>query len=1253
MAAPHLVTADELVSFANSFPAAEVLPELMLRLVLASTEGVAYRRFPTGKGIYHSGFDGEVRTEKGNAYVPDGHSIWEVSTEQDVERKATADLKKRAGQEIVGATYVGVALRRFNRKKVWAANAERGPFREIRLYDVDDLYAWLLSCPAVHYWLSARLGHPVDAVTTLDDWWKGWANCTNPAMEPAWMVAGRQGEADSPRGLLAGRGITCISAESEDEALAFLYCSLASESSDEDERMRQRTLIVHSSDALRHLTNRYRDLVLVPVCDLTQADIGNAEQTHRIVLTRHTKASGTVRLPRPDRFALAKALQDSGLDYRMAVECARLGRRGWPLLRERLGAPSVPFVVDGAPSSDRTLLTAALLASQWDDSSAFDREVLAELAGVDYDQLSDWVATQSEGPVPLLRRTGSVYFLTDPGKAWRQFCDSVAPSVMKRFTSFAVAVLGHYDSSYELDPGKRWLANLYGKGSQVSYHLREGVARTLAVLATQELSLPGNVSGQGYADDVVRQMLDESTPDRWYSIAGQLPLLAEASPEQFLRAVEKDLSAASPAIVTGLDAQADEALRDGSRSHDLLWALERLAWSRDYLLRVALILARLDTIGFGRSGNNPFRSLREIFLPWHPCTNTNVDDRLQVIDRLRKQFPDTAWRLLLSQLPEVESTALPTSRTRVRGWSDGLPVPQMRADISKASQEALGRAIADAGTSVDRWSKLGDAILHMNQGWNVLYLQALADRVDEFPGHERDELWRRLREKWHHYRVVSDATWALQPEVMEALETLLSRIEPDDPCLSNAWLFEEWVTLPEPRVKRGYREREQEELDARRREVVRAIYEAEGLSGVYRLAECVTVPGFVGKALADLDIWTASGDVDLMVANFGTEVESRHHVSLGYARRRIDLEGIAWLVEKVREAGSRFSVGERARLYLLECSAAAVLEAVEGEETECQREFWRRFPLYGCSGSEPTRSLVLRRLLDHGREATVVDILAGMTHGGNEGPPPDLAIEALELLRANASRQLQAIAARSHDLARLIDYLAASPETDLDRLANLEWFFLPAMNILRAPTALGKAIARDPALLVDLVKAAYRRDDGQPEVQEEGSQARAQAAFDVLEKLRYVPGVEDEGSFDAAAFRRYVDHARTMAAKPEVSRSHMTDHYLGMLAAQAPYDPDGSWPHAEIRKLIEEAGSDAFEQGFYIRIVNSQGPTWRALSDGGQQEREEADRYRELADKYRLTSPRVAKLMDSIECHYLELAEDADLRAAQRQDQLD
>ena len=83
----------------------------------------------------------------------------------------------------------------------------------------------------------------------------------------------------------------------------------------------------------------------------------------------------------------------------------------------------------------------------------------------------------------------------------------------------------------------------------------------------------------------------------------------------------------------------------------------------------ALALARLAQVDpGGRWANRPDRSLAQIFLTWPPQTSATQDERLAVVDMLRRDTPDVAWTLMNGLLPTPHSVGFfPTRRAGATG----------------------------------------------------------------------------------------------------------------------------------------------------------------------------------------------------------------------------------------------------------------------------------------------------------------------------------------------------------------------------------------------------------------------------------------------------------------------------------------------------------------------------------------------------------------------------------------------------------
>lgn len=78
------------------------LPLLIQKLILASVKP-SELYMPVGDGVLNKGWDGKINVEagEGNAFVPSGYSVWELSTQKDVERKIEDDFNKRTNNSLV------------------------------------------------------------------------------------------------------------------------------------------------------------------------------------------------------------------------------------------------------------------------------------------------------------------------------------------------------------------------------------------------------------------------------------------------------------------------------------------------------------------------------------------------------------------------------------------------------------------------------------------------------------------------------------------------------------------------------------------------------------------------------------------------------------------------------------------------------------------------------------------------------------------------------------------------------------------------------------------------------------------------------------------------------------------------------------------------------------------------------------------------------------------------------------------------
>ena len=170
--------------------------------------------------------------------------------------------------------------------------------------------------------------------------------------------------------------------------------------------------------------------------------------------------------------------------------------------------------------------------------------------------------------------------------------------------------------------------------------------------------------------------------------------------------------------------------------------------------------------------------------------------------------------------------------------------------------------------------------------------------------------------------------------------------------------------------------------------------------------------------------------------------------------------------------------------------------------------------------------------------------------------------------------------------------------------------------------------------------------DADPESEDyEAQRSIANQAWTLLHNWKHVPGSSD-GKVDGAALEKWVKEARILFEK--AGRAEIGDQKIGEVLAQSPRDEDGTWPCLPVPELIEIARSSEMETGIAVGAANKRGVTTRSPTDGGKQERDLAEQYRNRSAKTRLEFPRtsatLAKIADSYEWDAKHHDDDAERR---------
>ena len=975
-----------------------------------------------------------------------------------------------------------------------------------------------------------------------------------------------------------------------------------------------RTLIVSSFDAWDTLCNHAGKLILVadPSLDLS-GDKGSravraAQQKGHILITCNPTSPPNpeeILLPSPPWHELKEKLRAAGYSGGYAERLARRSNANLSsLLRLLQGVSSSPEWSNGpnAPS----LAIAALLGS-WSDSSNADRDVVSKVTGMDYPA---WITKAREfamtPEVPLVHQEGDWKF-TLRYEGWLNLGSHLYDEHLDRILSAAVAVLSEKDPQFDLSPDKRYMAQVWKKVPSHSHALRKGISETLALIGSHPEVLESCSTGKPeYAvRQAVKQILYGTDWVRWASLGNLLPSLAEASPDEFLNAVEHGLRQ-NPSPFDELFLQEESGLFGRNYLSGLIWALEGLAWDNQYLLRVCAILGELAKRDPGGNwGNRTIESLKKILLPWLPQTAAPAERRRAAVRTLKRDSPEIAWELLSSLMPNQTESSMPTNRPF---WRDAVPETwDGTVKIREYWNEVSDYAVMVVEMVEDEPARAGDLVELLDDLPNGVFDKALAclssETVANLPEEHRNDLWTKLVILSRRHRAYPDADWALSDASVSQIESVAENLAPQERSSLHKMLFDEY-DLHLYENTHDWRKVD-EERSERRRTAVEDILDQGGLEEVILFAGEVEEPHAVGLALADIGDNTI--DESLLPFRLEDEDEDLAAFIRGYVWRRRYMGGWEWVDGLDMSNWTASQIGR-----FLSCLPFSVdnWERVNSLLGSAEDEYWNA-AVANPYNPDCDIGLAVEKLMSHGRPRAALMCL-GKQALNEQQLNPDQAFAALNEWPSSSQ---ESVRIDPYMVVRIFSALQDGPDTNRERLMEAEWVNLALFDDRRigSPKALESGIATDPDLFCKIANIVYPLEVVEPSSDEERLMIEAQFrnAWKLLHHWKTVPGTQTDGTFKPEEFKEWLEEIKARHGAEEIMDLALLK--IGQVLIHTPPDPDGLWIHHEVAKALNDVSSETMLEGFRLGMSNRRGAHF--IDWTGAQEENLADAFTQKAEE--------------------------------------
>ena len=1212
----------------NNRAAQSLVVRLVSELVTVSCPLATHRNFPLH--INQEGADGELDTEVGfRNFIPEGRSFWEIGTGSKAGDKATSDYKDltegippeiRASSSFIFVTPRSGASGwpnswRDEGMAIWIEKRKkRKEWYDVRVINGAILTDWISFFPAIGHWLATEiLGLPSGFETAQTRWNQLHSLGDPPPLSHDLFTIGRTDPGNKLRDLVIENNSAQLRFDTRYPNHTADFVSAYIQTLDEDTRQNllARTLIFPNRDDWLDACNLPESHILVADFDVNSnrgsALIQRARSARHAVI--HSGFPGgnphgnCVELLSPKASQMKEALIKSGYsEERARILTNKSGNDLNALLRLIQDLSAMP---EWATKSEASDLAIAQLLGEWDENSPGDKAIIGELSGNAY---GEWIAKirkiASAKAAPLEFYNGRWKFISRY-EPWNYLGPLLSADDLESFKTLSIKVLAEPDPQLDLPKEKRFAAPIYGKERDYSTYLRHGISETLALLGTHGDALKTCPQGlpKSISRRVVYELLGKASSRQWSSLNDVLPLLAEASPSAFLSFLGSASEDPQQPFKGVFAEEGDALISGGTYITGVLWGLEALAWSSEYLVRACSVLANLAALDPGGTwSNRPSNSLIAILLPWLPQTCASAEKRYAAVKWIVSEQPEVAWELLLSLLPESHSSSSCTHKPKwldyiPEDWKEGVTYKERWADEAFFAMLALELANYD----IERLSELAGYYFNLNLSFRQAYRdRLLSNEVIGLPEVERLKLWTTITNLTGMCRKFSDnKNWKQPEDALKELDAVAEKLKPQAPEVSHRSLFS--GRNVDHYEEKGNWAEQQAKLLQKRIAAVREILNQGDFNTLLDFSRSVEFPNEVGFAYgADPSL---AKDSNVLPKLLESENKEDRKFAKSYVWSRFRSFEWPWVDSQDR---SDWSLHSKAAFFTVLPFTCEAWKRVAGELDEDENEYWKTVIAQPDREHPDGLTYAIAKLIAIGRSDSAIQCI--WLADKSEDDYLELGLIALE--NFNKGNQID-----KHAIADLFNHLQKSESIDEDRLAVVELKFLEFLGRFSnsRPCTLFRHLAERPDLFIWFIQMMYRSKHESEEKHEhkkdldENKSNLATRAYRLLRDWDYPPGLVSNGEFDIKRFENWKNAVKEKCV--DSGHWEVASHHIGEVLNYAPKGEDDLWI-PPVCEILNSKEGDEIRRGLQIRIFNSRGAHFYS---GGKEEIKLAEQWEELA----------------------------------------
>lgn len=787
----------------------------------------------------------------------------------------------------------------------------------------------------------------------------------------------------------------------------------------------------------------------------------------------------------------------------------------------------------------------------------------------------------------LFQQSNGTWNVQDRKLAFEIFGQNIFDTHLEILKGAVIEVLRECNPKFELNAEDRFAAALYGKTPKYSVELRRGLAETLVLLSKFDEKL-SNCSPHKAKDCVriiVHQVLSDVDWRLLASLNDLLPILAESDPQEYLSCLNKIVTAKKQ-VFTDLFSQESSGITGSSTISGILWSLECLAWDKQYLQQAILLLGELAAIDPGGSwSNRPEKSITSILLPWFPQTTANSEVRLVTLRSLKSDFPDIAWKVMISLLPSHHQVSSGTYKPK---WNDKIPSswePKvLHKDYYEEVSSISNMIIELTEENIERTCEISNHLDGLPEEQFLKLMKSIqAISKSSYSEDRLKVLWKSIKDVSIRHKKYAQTDWAFSADKIALIDQTLAHIEPSSLFAKHEELFSN-RDFDLVDFSLGWEE-SQSRLQELRTNAITSIMNQYGELDILKFAEVVENPYNLGYTCGLLEKFDSS---TLIPSCLTLQNVAISRFCDGYVSGKLTAKGWDWLFSVDR---TTWSIEQVLAILVRLPFVKRTAETASVWLVEDVSEFWKIVQpnpyQYDSALTE-----IINNLVEFKRYSESINCLFVAQKKGEAIDVETILKALLGLVDANIENGRVDF----YQISEIIRAIQSDMRFTNEQVCSIEWAYLPVLgrHDRAEPKFLNTKIANEPEFFHQVITSVYRSDkqsgNSSLESEKNGEESKLTENFwRLLNEWNHVPGLDESGKLEVSRLKEWIKKVESLAR--ESGHLEIAMQKIGETLFYAPPADDGYWIIDEIAEILNSRGSeyDQLRTGYSLEVYNSRG----------------------------------------------------------------